>query len=244
MAPASTDEPTRKRLAEGAPQSNGELKPKKPLTEANNKKKRKKKEVIDYSAAQTENEGATGTKATPEASTTDPKSKVRSWLLASQCRIEPPANAMLKSKSTPIGLASASQPTGRSAAKVKQVTLRKLANPKSRSVGSLARNDTRNDRVRLQVVYKPPFKFSVKLRKADKVGQTSGAVGPRSGPRTGVLVRTKKKSKVRLGRNKENNKNNKLNSTSIPEPTCSDLHTVPSDLEVLLSESEFLFSDT
>ncbi|XP_014212080.1 disintegrin and metalloproteinase domain-containing protein 10 [Copidosoma floridanum] len=302
---------------------------------------RKKKEVIDYSAAQAEktNEavpvavasGPTVPASVPVAlpvannpvptpvvigtvAGADPKTKVRSWLLASHCRVDAPktatavANAaasiavgLPKSKSNPVnlqanpavvstgGLAGRPVPqTGRSNGR--QVTpLRRLTGSKSRSVGNLARNDTtsavaaaaatinvggsapqpanpRTDRARLQVLYKPPFKFTVKLRKADKVGQVPATRSsnanqqqPTAVPRTGVLVRTLAEGKKiksskgsaavakesRKRKSKPNRTSSKLSQAScIGEPANSDLHTVPSDLEVLLSESEFLFSDT
>lgn len=162
------------------------------------------------------------------------------------------------------------------------MTLRRLTGSKSRSVGNLARNESnaatvgvigsgtagssgvannstatnnansKNERVRLQVVYKPPFKFTVKLRKADKVGQVpvNSSASRNLGPRTGVLVRTvagdkKSGKKERKRKTKPSRASSKLSQAScIAEPPNSDLHTVPSDLEVLLSESEFLFNDT
>ena len=260
MAPAAIEEAARKRLAEAVatPEvKQNKVTKDKQATESGgsgNKKKRKKK-VIDYSATQAENEtggpagvgvsATVGTGSGGVADNADPKSKVRSWLLASQCRVEPPTSALSKSKSTPVGLTTpAGAPPRPSGGRVKHVTLRRLTDPKSRSLSSLAKNDTKPDRVRLQVVYKPPFKFSVKLRKADKVGQTPGVHGPNrnAGPRTGVLVKTKR-DKVRIGQAKQIHAPNKTINACIPEPPNSDLHTVPSDLEVLLSESEFLFSD-
>ncbi|XP_043266716.1 disintegrin and metalloproteinase domain-containing protein 10-like isoform X2 [Venturia canescens] len=227
---------------------------------AASKKKRKKKEVIDYSAAQAENESPGGPGGGAVGDNADPKSKVRSWLLASQCRVERTSSSGLpKSKSTPVGLTStrvaASRGVVGAAGRVRQVTLRRLTDPKARSAGSLTRSETKNDRVRLQVVYKPPFKFSVKLRKADKVGQMPGNHAPATTrnntqiPRTGVLVRTtgckKSKDRVRTSHGKQMMipGNGRSNSAMIQEPANSDVHTVPSDLEVLLSESEFLFSD-
>lgn len=221
---------------------------------------RKKKEVIDYSAAQAEKSEGGTVIAGGNSVDADPKSKVRSWLLASDCRVARPITALPKSKSTPVGLTSPGMmstpaaltspvavPGGRGPPRPRQVTLRRLADPKSRSVGSLGRSDaSRMEKVRLQVVYKPPFKFSLKLRKADKVGQLPAR---NSGPRTGVLVRTttdaKKKEKKRsIGKTRQAHAPSKLsNASCIVEPPSSDLHTVPSDLEVLLSESEFLFSD-
>ncbi|XP_015585576.1 disintegrin and metalloproteinase domain-containing protein 10 isoform X2 [Cephus cinctus] len=254
--PSSAEEPARKRVAEALSLQDKQKKVAKDKQTSenvgsNNKKKRKKKEVIDYSAAQAENEVAAGAVGAgvgvvATADNADPKSKVRSWLLASQSRVEAVTSGVPKSKSTPVGLTSSNTPGRTAGGRVRQVTLRRPTDPKARSMGSLTRsNETKNDRVRLQVVYKPPFKFSVKLRKADKVGQaTAGTHGPTrtSGPRTGVLVRSSKKDRVRINHAKQSNPTRGSNVT-IPDPANSDLHTVPSDLEVLLSESEFLFSD-
>ncbi|CAK9807652.1 Disintegrin and metalloproteinase domain-containing protein 10 [Anthophora quadrimaculata] len=211
----------------------------------NDKRKRKKqhkKEVIDYSAIQAEKE--------PEPNA-DPKSKVRSWLLASsQCRPETGrsnASGLPKSKSTPVGLTSA----GTRLPATRQVPTRRPV--ESRETKVPATSVVRKERAKLQVVYKPPFRFSVKLRKSDKVAQvpalapnTTHANGRPKLPRTGVLLRTaKKKDRVRIGRARQIAPTGIGNSAGdLPEPANSDLHTVPSDLEVLLSESEFLFSDT
>ncbi|CAK9794894.1 Disintegrin and metalloproteinase domain-containing protein 10 [Anthophora plagiata] len=211
----------------------------------NDKRKRKKqhkKEVIDYSAIQAEKE--------PEPNA-DPKSKVRSWLLASsQCRPETGrsnACGLPKSKSTPVGLTNA----GTRLPATRQVPTRRPV--ESRETKVSATSVVRKERAKLQVVYKPPFRFSVKLRKSDKVAQvpalapnTTHANGRPKLPRTGVLLRTaKKKDRVRIGRARQIAPTGIGNSAGdLPEPANSDLHTVPSDLEVLLSESEFLFSDT
>lgn len=230
----------------------------------NDKRKRKKqhrKEVIDYSAIQAEKE--------PEPNA-DPKSKVRSWLLASsQCRPDigtrTNMSGLPKSKSTPVGLTASGSGVVASRQPVAPVSRQQASTPARRSgaleagrmvelknsSGSLARKE----RARLQVVYKPPFRFSVKLRKSDKVAQApAGATANHTNvssrtaklPRTGVLLRTaKRKDRVRIGRARQIAPTGIGNSGSdLPEPANSDLHTVPSDLEVLLSESEFLFSDT
>ncbi|PBC34899.1 Disintegrin and metalloproteinase domain-containing protein [Apis cerana cerana] len=210
------------------------------------KKQHKSKEVIDYSAIQAEKE------TEPNA---DPKSKVRSWLLASsQCRPETGrgngAACLPKSKSTPVGLTGAG---ARLPAATRQAASRR--NPlESKEANKTTGNSqaARKERAKLQVVYKPPFRFSVKLRKTDKVAQvtapnaTMHANGRPKLPRTGVLLRTgKKKDRVRIGRARQIAPTGIGNSAAdLPEPANSDLHTVPSDLEVLLSESEFLFSDT
>ncbi|XP_012281444.1 disintegrin and metalloproteinase domain-containing protein 10 [Orussus abietinus] len=255
VAPTPSEEPTRKKLSEALSMPNKRKTKERqaPETAVNPKKKRKRKEVIDYSATQTETEPGGGDNA-------DPKSKVRSWLLASQTRLDPPTSgsALPKSKSTPVGLTAAGTPSGRTgnnvaqgrvgngvqgAGRIRQAALKRLTDQKSRSA-PLAKSD-KNDRVRLQVVYKPPFKFSVRLRKTDKVGQAPGGHGParNPGPRTGVLVRTSKKDRVGLGHTCRQKTPSRTNDVRVPEPANSDLHTVPSDLEVLLSESEFLFSD-
>lgn len=275
---AAADDFARKRPAETAPTVTQENKRKK-ITSAmrdktqggssnavsgdNDKRKRKKhhrKEVIDYSAIQTEKD--------PEPNT-DPKSKVRSWLLASsQCR--PPETArtnavgLPKSKSTPVGLTTGGAVGIRTSVSKQTSSARRpgaeVRDPKNLSSGS---SIARKERARLQVVYKPPFRFSVKLRKSDKVAQAPQAiVSPGAAttnhinigrtaaaklPRTGVLLRTgaKRKDRVRIGRARQIAPTGIGNSGGdLPEPANSDLHTVPSDLEVLLSESEFLFSDT
>ncbi|KAF3421732.1 hypothetical protein E2986_12374 [Frieseomelitta varia] len=213
--------------------------------EKRKRKKQHKKEVIDYSAIQAEKE------TEPNA---DPKSKVRSWLLASsQCRPETGrsgnAAGLPKSKSTPVGLTGAGARLP--ATRQQQVALRRPTETKEAKL--TANSVARKERAKLQVVYKPPFRFSVKLRKSDKVAQVPAvaanathAAGRPKLPRTGVLLRTaKKKDRVRIGRARQIAPTGIGNSAGdLPEPANSDLHTVPSDLEVLLSESEFLFSDT
>lgn len=223
----------------------------------NDKRKRKKqhrKEVIDYSAMQTDKE--------PETNA-DPKSKVRSWLLASsQCRPEigsrTNVNGLPKSKSTPVGLTVSGGAMGSRVSVSRQQALASARRPGAEAGRAELKNSsnslTRKERARLQVVYKPPFRFSVKLRKSDKVAQAPAAVVNHTNansrttklPRTGVLLRTaKRKDRVRIGRARQIAPTGIGNSGGdLPEPANSDLHTVPSDLEVLLSESEFLFSDT
>ncbi|XP_043265918.1 disintegrin and metalloproteinase domain-containing protein 10-like [Colletes gigas] len=212
-------------------------------------KKQQKKEVIDYSAIQAEKE--------PEPNA-DPKSKVRSWLLASsQCqpettRTNATTTGLPKSKSTPVGLTSGQVGNRLPAPSRQLVAVRRPVEPKP-----LPGIKPRKERAKLQVVYKPPFKFSVKLRKSDKVAQLPAAAasqptntnhvnGRSKLPRTGVLLRTtKKKDRVRIGRARQIAPTGIGNGTGdLTEPVNSDIHTVPSDLEVLLSESEFLFSDT
>lgn len=104
------------------------------------KKKSKHKEVIDYSNSE---------------SHSNTFGKVQKWLLESPIvssaasQIEHASkisNIMSKSQSTPENLT---------------VMQRSAANAKGKSANNL------NDKVRLQVVYKPPFKFSLKFSKND-----------------------------------------------------------------------------
>lgn len=222
----------------------------------NNKKKKKKKEVIDYSGVQTDGDG-NGKKGlisaevvhnsmTPDA---DPVGKVQNWLLKSQPTFP-------KSKSTPERLADKNRSPHKRAVRTR------TEKSKSHSVGNL---QNEKEKVRLQVVYKPPFKFSVKLRKPDKIAidQRAGKKVEKKMPRTGVLVRTvKDKSHKPAVKPSTDTKAPPTNSGAVATtaktppkndsetPTInenndidSNVHTVQSDLEVLLSESEFLFSD-
>lgn len=208
------------------------------------KKKKKKKEVIDYSGAQNDQDGKKGlisaevvhNPVTPEV--TDPVGKVQNWLLKSH------NPALPKSKSTPVGLTDKA-----SRSPHKKPTIRpKTEKSKSHSIGNLP-ND--KDKVRLQVVYKPPFKFSVKLKKPDK----TTVVKPKT--RAAVLVKTIKDREPKFKKNTVKPSEEPIVATGIAasplqenksatrQPTDdidSNIHTVQSDLEVLLSESEFLFS--
>jgi disintegrin and metalloproteinase domain-containing protein 10 len=221
----------------------------------NNKKKKKKKEIIDYSNVQADVDGKKGlisaevlhNPLTPEA---DPVGKVQNWLLKSQY-------ALPKSKSTPAGLTDKSRRSPH-----KRPTIRpRTDKSKSHSVGNIPNE---KEKVRLQVVYKPPFKFSVKLRKPEKtsvvierVADANKKTEKSKVPRTGVLVRTVKQREP-----KQNSKTSVDNPAvaidaapiasplqvvdspaTKPDDIDSNIHTVQSDLEVLLSESEFLFSD-
>lgn len=215
------------------------------------KKKKKKKEIIDYSSTQGDIDGKKGlvngegaqNALTPE---TDSVGKVQNWLLKSQL-------ALPKSKSTPAGL---TDKTNRSPHK-RTASRPRAEKSKARSLGNLPSD---KEKVRLQVVYKPPFKFSVKLRKPEKTSviiernpeRTNKKVLENKNPRTGVLVRTVKEQEHKTY--KPISKVNAVQEISpatatsplqakIPNDIDSNVHTVQSDLEVLLSESEFLFSD-
>lgn len=214
----------------------------------NNKKRKKKKETIDYSNAQPDGDGKKGLISAevvhnPLTPDTDPVGKVQNWLLKSQY-------ALPKSKSTPAGLTT--DKSRRSPHK--RPTIRpRTDKSKSHSVGNIP---SEKDKVRLQVVYKPPFKFSVKLRKPEK---TSVVVERDSGnkkqldkpkvPRTGVLVRTSVANKqpkdevVPAAALVLASPQVEILASKPTDDIDSNIHTVQSDLEVLLSENEGVFSD-
>lgn len=101
-----------------------------------------KKETIDYSSMQKH----------PSSPTKDTEAltKVQKWLLSS-----PQPTVIPKSKSIPLGL------TERTHRQVQKST-RKTRPSKS------ATNLLSGEKARLQVVFKPPFRFSVKICKSDK----------------------------------------------------------------------------
>ncbi|XP_041970405.1 uncharacterized protein LOC121726859 [Aricia agestis] len=112
----------------------------------NKVKKRKakvKKETIDYSSMQKHS-------SSPPAKDTEALSRVQKWLLSS-----PQPAALPKSKSIPLGL------TDRPPRQL-QKGARKTRPSRS------ATNLLAGEKARLQVVFKPPFRFSVKICKSDK----------------------------------------------------------------------------
>lgn len=159
---------------------------------------------------------------------------------------------MPKSKSTPVGLTDKTKRSPH-----KRPTIRPRADKsKSHSVGNISNE---KDKVRLQVVYKPPFKFSVKLRKPEKTSVIIERVpDAKKSSRTGVMLRSPVKeplSDVKDSNPSSNDPNPPVIATeepalappiateANPPDIDSNIHTVQSDLEVLLSESEYLFSD-
>lgn len=231
-------------------------------------KKKKKKEVIDYSAVQSEKDKLNMVLGKTPLPDSDPVGKVKNWLLNSQQTVD--SSLIPKSKSTPIGLtgAAGSPVKNRTPAVTHHSRNDKL---KSRSTGNLqgSNKNGEKDKLRLQVVYKPPFKFSLKLHKAEKGSGASASVvvvdkshrrpklGDRKrGGRTAMLLRSRDHKRTANNR-KEHVKESSIATApavtqELPPPIPagshdadidSNIHTVPSDLEVLLSESEFLFSD-
>ena len=99
------------------------------------KSKLKHKEIIDYSNRPENHSNTFG--------------KVQKWLLESPIVVQPPTQIEHSSKITNIMSKSQSTPE----------RLVQRSPMKTKSVGNL------NEKVRLQVVYKPPFKFSLKLSK-------------------------------------------------------------------------------
>ncbi|KAL1140356.1 hypothetical protein AAG570_000288 [Ranatra chinensis] len=217
------------------------------------KKNNKKNEIIDYSRTQEK-----PSSKTPDE---DPLGKVRNWLLNSHID----RTIVRKSKSSPAGFL----PTSTSTVEQRVVV------PASSSVPKRTPSSSK-EQVKLQVMYKPPFKFSVKLKKPAQVA-TSVVKEINSKvrrPRTAMLVRQHKRNQKRKSnapnearKEKENEQLPKeplyqntgeavqdlLRMSSVDvqstkqQPLLEEPHpvtdTIPSDLEVLLSESEYLFSN-
>uniref|UniRef100_A0A0K8SE87 ADAM10 endopeptidase n=4 Tax=Lygus hesperus TaxID=30085 RepID=A0A0K8SE87_LYGHE len=172
------------------------------------KKSLTKNEIIDYSAAQ---ENVTPSK-TPED---DPLGKVRNWLLNSHID----RTIVRKSKSSPAGFL----PTET------QRSPTKTAKPK-RPVDS-------KEQVKLQVMYKPPFKFSVKLRKPTQVAtsvvkEINQKV--RTRPRTALVIQERRRNQ----RKKENKKdeNPEKGKDTVDAGECSNRNSTedkvaPSDVQ-------------
>jgi len=137
-------------------------------------RRKKSKGVIDYSAAQNKAlvAAAAAAVANKKAPDDDPLGKVRHWLLNSH-HIEALQGTLRKSKSSPAGFANPPEPARPVAAPCK-------TQPKA------AGKD--NNQVSLQVVYKPPFKFSVKLSKS-KPDLTKDKRPDRSRQRAALLIR-------------------------------------------------------
>ncbi|KAH1005424.1 hypothetical protein HUJ04_006416 [Dendroctonus ponderosae] len=192
-------------------------------------KKKKKKEIIDYSSIQPDIDGKNDNTTSPVVhaaivqESTDPVGKVHHWL-KNQYNLP-------KSKSTPVGLTNI---------RTKPTIKPRVDKNKSHSVSNIPQE---KDKVRVQVVYKPPFKFSLKLRKPDK---TSAIVEPvRKSPRTAILVQSSV-AKVPESAATPKQKNAGKRTQGVPAPydtidlatvdIDSNVHTVQSDLDVLLSD--------
>uniref|UniRef100_A0A8W7K847 ADAM10 endopeptidase n=3 Tax=Anopheles albimanus TaxID=7167 RepID=A0A8W7K847_ANOAL len=175
------------------------------------KPKSKHKEVIDYSARN----------ATDAHNHSNTFGKVHRWLLESpivangagagassssqyaHASSAVPANLMGKSQSTPDHLTQAqAQPAPVTTPPARSP---KKTRVKTKSVGNL------NEKVRLQVVYKPPFKFSLKLSKTDpsSVGATvkthvvPGALGVAGKRKSRALGDRKRIGALMAGGNEE-----------------------------------------
>ena len=245
-------------------------------------KKKKKKEVIDYSAVQSDKGklgvilGLSDKGPVPDS---DPVGKVRNWLLNNQSPVD---SALLpKSKSTPVGLTGSAESPVKGMRAPAVMHHSRSEKPKSRSTGNLQganKNGGEKEKLRLQVVYRPPFKFSLKLHKAEKgsgasasviivdksrkrcaPGDRKRGVGVSGGTRAAMLLKSRDHKRIASNRKSGTavaTADAPSPSANVPLPTPdqnqdkeqeadidSNIHTVPSDLEVLLSESEFLFSD-
>lgn len=152
-------------------------------------RRKKPKGVIDYSVAQNK-VLLIANKKTPED---DPLGKVRNWLLNSH-HIEALGGTLRKSKSSPAGFPNPPEP------------------PKP--LVSKAQQKTKDNQVSLQVVYKPPFKFSVKLSKS-KPDLSKDKRPDRTKQRAALLIRANRahgcggaKQVKKVNRPQEPNKNN------------------------------------
>ncbi|KAL9693462.1 hypothetical protein quinque_012747 [Culex quinquefasciatus] len=155
---------------------------KEPVVKQKKKKtKSKHKEVIDYSS-RTDAHGHTNTFG-----------KVHRWLLESPIvtnatnqfeHASKITNIMNKSQSTPEHLTTGTA-VPQLAQPAPQQRSPKKTRVKTKSVGNI------NEKVRLQVVYKPPFKFSLKLSKNDPSVKTHIVAGP-VGKRKGRMVDRKR----------------------------------------------------
>uniref|UniRef100_A0A182QZR1 ADAM10 endopeptidase n=1 Tax=Anopheles farauti TaxID=69004 RepID=A0A182QZR1_9DIPT len=176
----SDESPVKETAAKQQQQQQQQKKHKKP--------KSKHKEVIDYSSRN----------ASDAHSHSNTFGKVHRWLLESPIVAgqsaglatggvyeHGPAAMLSKSQSTPDhltqgqGMGATGVATGAAGAAVSRSP--KKARVKTKSVGNL------NEKVRLQVVYKPPFKFSLKLSKTDPAAV--------SGVKTHVVANGKRKNR-------------------------------------------------
>ncbi|XP_062562207.1 uncharacterized protein LOC134225837 isoform X2 [Armigeres subalbatus] len=152
---------------------------KEPIIKQKKKKtKSKHKEVIDYSSR------------SDAHSHSNTFGKVHRWLLESPIvtnatnqfeHASKVTNIINKSQSTPEHLTT----TTAAVTSQQQPRSPKKTRLKTKSVGNI------NEKVRLQVVYKPPFKFSLKLSKNDSSVKTHVVAGP-VGKRKGRMVDRKR----------------------------------------------------
>lgn len=175
---------------------------------------RHKAEVIDYSAD-----------ATAPPATTPPSAPT-----AAAAAAVPESDPMSKVKNW---LMTAEQPVPRSRSTPAGLTEKTAVVGRSGSGGDLKQTSGR--KAQLQVLYGGPFKFKLKFRKP--AGASSSAPPARVGAgRSSAAGRRGKAGRARPAAVTPE-------LALAAEDVDSNLHTVPSDLEVLLSESEFLFSE-
>nr|XP_024217528.1 disintegrin and metalloproteinase domain-containing protein 10 [Halyomorpha halys] len=164
--------PLKRRVRETRRRKGGS--PRKQVVKGNHKKRVKGEQVIDYSGSQET------TAKTPEE---DPLSKVRAWLLNSHIDL----TGVRKSKSSPVGF-----PT---------TTTTAAATTPTAGANSLATSPTKRtvppgkEQVKLHVMYRPPFKLSVKLRKPTQVATTVVKELKVRAPRAAIVVQERKRRK-------------------------------------------------
>ncbi|XP_059488590.1 disintegrin and metalloproteinase domain-containing protein 10 [Neocloeon triangulifer] len=161
------------------------------------KRRRRRKEVIDYSGEKSAANKTSLAAADPVTGTVaadDPLGKVRNWLISSNPAPSAPPKKksphMPKSKSTPAALAGTPQPvaaappvaaTPRVATAVVLPRSSNKTRSKSHSLGNLQAKSG----AKLQLLYKPPFKLTVKLKKRED-GRAAAAAVARG--RTALLI--------------------------------------------------------
>lgn len=141
-------------------------------------KKKQSKEIIDYSAR----DAANGTAAIGAPSAhTNTFGKVQRWLLESPIVAQPLSHIEHSSKIRKVMSKSQSTPE----------RLVQQTPQKTKSMSNLA-----NDKVKLQVVYKPPFKFSLRLSKNAKVKTHVIGGGVAGGGAVGAVNKMKRKTRT------------------------------------------------
>lgn len=181
------------------------------------KKSKLKQEIIDYSA-RTENH-------------TNTFGKVQKWLMDNPLVTNTPAPTQInhtahvgkiisKSQSTPEGFVTQPQQQQQQPTHLQRSP--KKTKVKTKSVGNI------NEKVKLQVVYKPPFKFSLKLSKNENNVKTQVVSGARGkGTRKGrigdikrVGVSNREESTSPKGPNQKRRSAILVRSAVDPIPTC------------------------
>ncbi|XP_053945367.1 uncharacterized protein LOC128854922 isoform X1 [Anastrepha ludens] len=163
--------------------------------------KKHNKEIIDYSSR-----GGQDAASVSGNAHTNTFGKVQKWLLESPIVVQPLSHIEHSSKMRKVMSKSQSTPE----------RLVQKSPQKSKSVTNLV-----NDKVKLQVVYKPPFKFALRLSKNSKVKThvIGGAVNKlKRQPRTGAAANVVDGKRKSSNQNSEGSKNS--GSGGVEEVKC------------------------